>query len=168
MPSRLSTAAVVFGLLLVPALALAGQKWQPYVNDRFGVRADIPQGWVSGQPPENNDGLRWTSPDGTAQVAVWGGFQIEDGVDDAFKTVSAPNAGETITFKARGKQALVISGFKGENIFYRRLVLSCKNSVWNGVEITYPKAKKAEFDPIVSHIAASLKPGIGYNNPDCK
>ena len=58
MPSRLSTAAVVFGLLLVPALALAGQKWQPYVNDRFGVHADIPQGWVSGQPPENNDGLR--------------------------------------------------------------------------------------------------------------
>ena len=40
----------------------------------------------------------------------------------------------------------MISGFKGENIFYRRLVLSCKNSVWNGVEITYPKAKLSYDD----------------------
>ena len=51
---------------------------------------------------------------------------------------------------------------------YRRLVLSCKDTVWNGVEISYPKAQKQAFDPLVSHIAASLKPGIGFNNPDCK
>ena len=168
MPSKCPTLAVAVVLLCAPALALAGQQWQPYVNDRFGVHADVPQGWASGNPPENNDGLTFTSPDGTAQVAVWGSFQADDSLDNAFATESAPNDGETITYKTRGKQSLVISGVKGETIFYRRLVLSCRNSVWNGVEITYPKAKKAAFDPLVGHIAASLKPGVGYNNPDCK
>ena len=148
--------------------AFAGQQYQHYFNDRFGVSADVPQGWSRGNPPENDDGLRWTSPDGAAEVAVYGGFQVLDSLEEALRTEADLGDGATTTYKAMGKHGFTISGLKGDKIIYRRSLLSCKDGVWNSVEIIYPKAQKAVFDPIVAHIAASLKPGTGYNNADCK
>ena len=155
-------------LLASTALAFAGQQYQTYFNDRFGVTADVPHGWTSGDEPANNDGLRWTSPDGAAEVAVYGGFQVLDSLEEAFGTQADLGDGATTTYKAKGKHGLTVSGVKGDKIIYRRSILSCKDTVWNTVEITYPKAQKAAFDPIVTHIAASLKPGTGLSNADCK
>jgi len=155
-------------LLASTTLAIAGQQYQSYFNDRFGVTADVPQGWTSGEAPDNNDGLTWTSPDGTAQLAIYGGFQVLDSLEEAFGIQADLGDGATTTYKAKGKHGLTVSGLKGDKIVYRRSLLSCKDTVWNTVEITYPKAQKAAFDPIVAHVAASLKPGTGFSNGDCK
>lgn len=155
-------------LLAGTSLAWAGQQYQSYFNDRFGVSADVPRGWTSGAEPDNSDGLRWTSPDGTAEVAVYGGFQVLDSLEEAFGSQADLGTGAVTTYKAKGKHGLTVSGLKDDKIIYRRSLLSCKDTVWNTVEITYPKAQKAAFDPIVAHIAASLKPGTGFSNADCK
>jgi hypothetical protein len=52
-------------------------------------------------------------------------------------------------------------------IFYRKALISCKDIVWNDVEIVYPAEDKAKYDSLVAHIAASLRPGSGYD-AQCK
>jgi hypothetical protein len=51
--------------------ALAGA-WKSYVNERFGAAADVPADYKAGEAPENDDGLTFTSPEGDAQILIWG------------------------------------------------------------------------------------------------
>jgi hypothetical protein len=50
----------------------------------------------------------------------------------------------------------VISGMRGQTVFYRKVVVSCKDQVMNRVSIEYPLARKQQFDALVAHVAASL------------
>ena len=106
--------AFLFPLLIVAAIGpAAAQAWQTYVNERFGTTADVPAGWHAGEPPENGDGLRFTSPDGSASVAVFGSLQTFDTIDETIAIDEAPDEGETITYKHRGDRDLVVSGTSG-------------------------------------------------------
>jgi hypothetical protein len=160
------------GLLAVTALisfstgALAGL-WQTYVNERFGATAEVPATWHAGTPPENGDGLEFTSPDGQASIIVSGILNIDDTLDEAFGSEETPLDGETITYRHRGKHSLVVSGTKGDRIFYRKSILSCHDQVWNSVSIEYPAAQKQAFDAIVTHVAGSLKPGPSLQVAEC-
>ncbi len=80
---------------------------------RFGTTADVPEGWRAGPPPENNDGLVFTSPDGKAELIISGSLNIEDDLDVAFKFYETPQQGEMITYKRRAGNAITISGTKG-------------------------------------------------------
>jgi hypothetical protein len=144
----------------------AEDAYRTYHNARFGVSADIPRDWRAGRPPENGDGLQFTSPDGTATITVSGGYRIADSVAEALNSEQAPDEGETVTYQTRGPRMAVISGMRGQTIFYRKVVLSCNDQVMNRVSIEYPLARKQQFDALVSHVAASLQGGPGVD--ECK
>jgi hypothetical protein len=156
---------VAFFLFLFATAAQAGG-WQTYRNDRFGATADIPAGWRMGEAPENDDGRVFTSPDGRATITVSGIFVALPRFQE-FAIMTKPGDGETIDYKRQGRDWLVVSGRKGDRIFYRRSLLSCGATVWNSVYLDYPAAEKASFDPIVAHIAGSLRGGKGYGT-DCR
>ncbi len=161
--------AFVFLLLVLAVIGpAAAQAWQTYVNERFGATADVPAGWQAGEPPANGDGLRFTSPDGSASVAVFGSLQTFDTIDETIAIYETPDEGETITYKHRGDRDLVVSGTRDGRIFYRRWILSCGGTVWNGVSIEYPAAEKAAYDPVVTHIAHSLRAGTGWQVETCE
>jgi hypothetical protein len=44
-------------------------------------------------------------------------------------------------------------------------ILDC--GVWSNLSIEYPARDKLGYDPLVVRVAASLKPGHGYDNPNC-
>jgi serine/threonine-protein kinase len=134
----------------------AQDAYRTYHNDRFGVSADVPRDWRAGRSPDNGDGLKFTSPDGTATIIVSGGYRIADSVAEALNSEQAAAEGETITYQTRAPRMAVVSGMRGETIFYRKVVLSCKDQVMNRVSIEYPLARKQQFDALVSHLAASL------------
>lgn len=76
----------VFNLILALILALAAApvfaaEWGHYVNDRFGVEADVPPGFVAGEPPVNGDGLRFSTP--TARLSIYGSLIVEREFMDA-------------------------------------------------------------------------------------
>ena len=62
----------------------------------------------------------------------------------------------------RGQRSLVQSGLRGDMIFYKCSLLTCKDQVWNNLIIEYPGARKKEFDALVAHVAGSLRGGRGY------
>lgn len=141
--------------------ARAAQAYTSYFNERFGTTADRPADWKPGRAPENGDGLRFSSPDGKAFVSVSGTLQTFDIVTE-YLDIIAEEKGATITLEKRGPRSLVQSGVRGEVIFYKKSLLTCKDQVWNNLVIEYPAARKLEFDALVTHVAASLKGGPGY------
>jgi hypothetical protein len=155
-------------VLLAAGAAAATAEWKTYVNERFGTTADVPADWRAGEPPENGDGLRFTSPDGTASVAVFGSFQTFDTIAEAMAIYETPEDDETVTYRHRDKRALVVSGASDGTIFYRRWILSCGDTVWNGVSIEYPAADKAAYDALVAHVARSLRAGTGWQVDSCE
>ncbi len=152
--------------LSAPAVGHAAS-WQTYVNDRFGSTADVPADWRGGEAPANDDGLRFTSPDGQAWIIVSGGLHVWDTIGEAMSILETPNDGEQITYRHLETRLLVISGLKRDRIFYRKSILSCHDMVWNSVAIEYPSAKKQIFDPIIAQVAKSLRPGKSLQVVEC-
>jgi len=164
--------AALLGLTLVISLAAlapghAEEKYRTYRNERFGVTADVPRDWKPGPPPENGDGLRFTSPDGAASISVSGSFNIGDTVAEALENEQLADDGETITYRDKRERMSVVSGTRGTVIFYRKAILSCGDQIVNRVAIEYPAARKAAFDALVTHVALSLRGGRGFQTENC-
>ena len=132
-------------LTLCSSMALAAS-WRSYHNERFGATADVPADWRAGEPPENGDGLAFTSPDGRATITVYGGLNISGSLAEVLATRAAPNDGETVTYIHRDRHGVVVSGTRGDVIFYRKSIFACRNQVWDSVSIEYPAAEKKAYD----------------------
>jgi hypothetical protein len=135
----------------------AASPWSVYVNDRYGTSADTPAGWVEQPAPDNDDGRVFKRRDGRATLIVNGGFVSEDTPAAAIESRAQPEEGERVTLSKKSARSVTVSGFKGDQIFYRHMILTCSDQVWNHVEFIYPAAEKAAFDPLVAHVAASLR-----------
>lgn len=159
--------AVLFAAVLFLSGSAQAGLWQTYVNDRFGATADVPANWKAGEPPANNDGQAFTSPDGRASITVSGILNVDDTVAEAFASREEAFDGETITYKHRDKHSVIVSGTKGDRIFYRKSILACRDQVWDSVSIEYPAAQKQAFDSIVSRVAGSLKAGRSWQVAEC-
>lgn len=155
-------------LALILASAALAQDWRAYTNPRFGTRAEVPRDWTMGPAPENDDGRVFTAPDGRATVTVYGSLHVFDSIDEALKIYETPQPGETLTYTQRGPRTITVSGTRGERIFYRKAILSCRDRIWNGVAIEYPAAQKRDFDALVTRVAKSLRGGQGYQVKTCR
>ena len=58
--------------------------------------------------------------------------------------------------------SIVLSGTRGDKVFYTRHLMSHRNELENAFRITYPASLAATYDPIVARIAKSLKAGRGF------
>jgi hypothetical protein len=146
--------SVLAGAAIVAARA---ETMRLYANPRFGAIAEVPGDWRADPPPENGDGQRFTSPDGLATITISGILNIGDTVEAAMREEEQPGAGETITYRQRSGRALITSGTRGSEIFYRKSLLVCGDRIWNHVSLEYPAAQKAHYDSLVARIAGSLR-----------
>jgi hypothetical protein len=159
--TRAILASIVLGSIAGAAWA---ETWRTYANPRFGVSAQVPSDWTMGPEPANGDGRVFTAPDGSAEIIV-SGILSALSRDQEFSIRTAPNPGETITYKAVRGAVVVVSGTRGDKIFYRKSVLHC--GIWNDVSIEYPAGEKTKYDALVVHVAASLAPGRGDAHLPC-
>jgi serine/threonine-protein kinase len=150
---------MICSLVVCASLAQAMPSWRRYANDRYAVSADAPADWRAQPPPDNDDGQVFLSPDGRAQLIINGGFMMEANAAQALDALARPREGERVVYAKRGARALSLSGTGGDKIFYRRTILTCSDQVWNNIEITYPASEKSAYDPLVTHIANSLRGG---------
>lgn len=154
--------------LLVAVLCAGGasaETWRTYQNPRFGTIGQYPAGWTMGPAPENDDGRVFTSPDGGANLTI-SGIRFMQSRTEEFAILLQPHDGETIVYRRQGPDWVVVSGTNGDRIFYRKSLLTC--GVWNDMSLDYPAADKARFDPIVAHVAASLKGTRGADGTPCR
>jgi hypothetical protein len=159
-------AAAAIVRTVAPVMAIADD-WRAYHNERYGTTIDYPDFFKAGPPPANNDGLAFKSPDG-AEFSVFASYNALDFDLTGFQDFIVKNldAGEVITYQARGDDWFVISGTKGsDGVFYERHLLSHGKQMTEGFVISYPARLKQKYDPIVTRMSKSFRSGAGFQTP---
>src|SRR5262249_12068590 len=102
-----------------------------------GEEAPIPPTWYrqignSNLPTRTGNGKRFLSPDGSSSLAVY-----------AFSTASEPIAShmqsvafakdEMPTYLLGERNWIVVSGTKGDRIFYRKATIACGGKAWHHI-----------------------------------
>ena len=134
--------------------------WKTYTNERFGFSVCYPSDLLQLEAaPDNNDGQTFVGSNG-AKIAAWGSWNatdwtLADSVREDEKSL-ASEAGK-VTYKVIRGGFYVISGRKGDQIFYKRTVLA--NGKFSAVELTYPAADNALWNAISARVSQCFKPG---------
>ena len=87
---------------------------------------------------------------------------MEATTEETRARMAKPEIGTTITYEKHRPKWIVDSGTKGDRIFYEKRILTCDDTIWNDLRIEYPEADKQKYEALVTHVAASLHPGGGW------
>lgn len=146
-------------LLLLPASAVKAQ------HDRGGAydyRSIIPPDWTTTRPRQ--DVRRFISPDRSAWLSLYAVPVGRESVRDHIEGLKRHFGPGVVTYERGGKTWLVLSGFKGSRIFYRKAMLACGGRAWHYLEFQYPRSEKRAFDEFVTRASDALK---AYSNAGC-
>ena len=80
---------------------------------------------------------------------------------DSFKRWLIANAGgyDEVTYRPRGRSWFVLSGYRGDQIYYEKVMFSCRGRIVTVFAITYPIARRPLFDPVVERMEDNFRPG---------
>ena len=161
-PATFLTAFLVGLSLVTPAPEAAAETWKLYVNARYGTAAEYPADrFHPGRPPDNGDGQSFRAEDG-AELAIFAGLNIDDDTPAKYEAFlrSGSSDYKDVTYRATGSNWLVLSGHRGDSIFYEKYIFAKGKDVdvIHGLVMTYRRATKAVYDPIVARMAQSLRP----------
>ncbi len=155
---------VLAGLwLLAPVPQAAAETWKLYVNDRFGTAAEYPADrFHPGRPPDNSDGQSFTADDGAA-LAIFAHLNVDNDKPAHYEAVLRSGSSDYsggVTYRATGSNWLVLSGYRGDLIFYEKYIFAKGKDidVIHAMVVTYRRDTKAIYDPIAARMAKSLRP----------
>ena len=104
---------------------------------------------------DNGDGITLTAADG-ARLAVYGtnnvnGFTPRQWLDDA-----AASEEGTVTYRRSGANFAVMSGTRGNRIFYERALFGDRSGVVHAYVLEYPRRLQGRYGPIIARLSSSL------------
>jgi hypothetical protein len=110
-------------------------------------------------------GRTFQSKDGRAWLQAAAFANIDKASLAAYKARAATSYVKArITYDRLADEFFVLSGFRGKDIFYERVIFSCGGKVINVWTLTYPATARATYDRIVEEIARSFRPVAGREN----
>jgi hypothetical protein len=144
--------------------AKAAESWTTYKNSRFGYSLSYPSSVFKPQPPnENGDGQSFLSGDGKSKIAVYGTVNDEHFTPAQYReTILKEFAGyNQIDYSPKGKTWFVLSGIRGDMIYYQKVMFSCRDNVINALSVTFPRAEKKFYEGLVEVMEDNVRPGVG-------
>jgi hypothetical protein len=141
--------------------AQSQQAWASYKNPRFGYTLSYPSGVFTPQPPAaNGDGQSFLSTDGRAKLVVYGAQNSENFTPSKYRETILREFGgyDQMDYSPTGKTWFVLSGFRGENIYYQKVMFSCGGGVINVLSVTFPRAEKKFYEGLVETMEDNFKP----------
>ncbi|PXX46855.1 hypothetical protein [Undibacterium pigrum] len=135
--------------------------YKTYVNGRYGFSIDYPDYLIPQGEAANGDGQVFLSKDGEAELRVYARACIDDWDTTPAEFLKKAETekvkeGRVISYRAKGKGFAVVSGTKGKQIFYDKLLTTgnwCTFFQWN-----YAASNKEKYDEATRLIANSFKP----------
>jgi hypothetical protein len=158
---RSALACVALALVVLPAGAGAS-RWALQTDPDLGFRYSYPAEVFS---PIENDGKPYfhyfASPSSEAKFLVGGWNNGKGQSPEGLKRWLIENVGgyDETTYRPRGRSWFVLSGYRGDSIYYEKVMFSCGGSLVNVFAITYPVDQRNIFDPIVERMEDTFRPG---------
>lgn len=152
-------AAIAF---VAVAAEAQNSNWRTYVNARFGSRIDYPVDVFTPEPPpENGDGLRFTARDG-ATFAISAAYNVTpdtpQSLEYSLRHPNSPAEAEfaNVTYRLLRGNILVLSGFRGDQVYYDKFVFTKDAQTIHHFAIVYPATAKSTYDSIVERMSKSM------------
>ena len=170
---------IVLGALLVitpPAFAAIGQSgkelgdWTSYRNAKHGFMLAYPTALFAPDPErESEDGRAVVSTDGRARLLV-GAFVNQESTDlKAYREflLAESYSGATLDYAPVRDKWFILSGLRGNEVFYERVTFTCGGRIINSWAMLYPVSERRTYDRVVERVAKSYSPGAGARG-DCE
>ena len=141
-------------LLAVPLLVAAAPR---YSNPRYGFSLEVPTGFRPQEESANGDGRVFHSSDGQAEIRVYGSNNVTDEKVGTLAASHLRQCSGTVAYKAQGKNWFVLSWTEKGRVSYLKGWVG--SGSLNYLSVAYPKAQAKRYDPIVTRIEASFRPG---------
>ncbi|NVN88141.1 MAG: hypothetical protein HXX15_18835 [Rhodopseudomonas sp.] len=137
--------------------AAGAPRWTSYANARFGTIVDYPADIFSviDPPPENNDGRRFHSSDGRAELSIYASYNAMDNTPKSYLEEYVDHQGAT--YKQVTANFFAVSGKRGNDIYYQRCNF-IRDTV-HCMSLNYPADQASTYDAIVTRISKSLRAG---------
>jgi hypothetical protein len=116
----------------------------------------VPSDWTLLPEDTQTHERRFVSPSGDAWLSLYarpaGGTSIQ-----AHMAAVRQREHEQITYERQGPTWIVVSGYIGDRIFYRKAMLACGGQSWHQLAFEYPTAKKVAFHKLVTRASYALQ-----------
>lgn len=111
----------------------------------------------------NDDGRAFLSPDGRARLLVGTFENSADFTLNGYRDYLIANsyAGAKVDYKRTADKWFVISGTRGDTMFYERVTFTCGGKLVNSWAMLYPVAERRRYDRVVEAVARSYHAGSG-------
>ena len=138
-----------------------------YTNSRFGYTINVPDFLVKQPEAQNGSGTNFVSTDGKVTLTVWGSYfpatMSEASTLSGYYQYVGSNLSYTPTYKTKGSNFFVYTGYEGSDIVYQRHILK-SDLTENTFVIKYPSSMRDELYDVVTHISKTFKSGVGADS----
>ena len=115
----------------------------------------VPPGWTEVYKDAATRTRRFRSADGAVHMTT-SQTRSNPGERAREQDAIARRPDEAITYQRRAPSWIAVSGYRGDDIFYRKSNLACGGRRWNNVEFVYPRADKTRLDATVTAVARGM------------
>lgn len=134
-------------------------EYQQYQNQRFDYQVQYPARILTPQEaPANGDGRTFQSPEGQIVMQVYGHHNtLSESLKERYQEMLQKHSDspqEKITYHKKDNHFFVISGYRGNWVFYRKTILD--NNQFKTLEFSYHRSFQPKFDAIVAEVANSF------------
>ena len=132
---------------------LAGQRtYRTYSNARYGFSIAYPAGLLIPQgEPDNGDGQKFLSKDGSASLLAFGSNRLDRSLRDEYQSAQE---NRNVTYKILRADMFVVSGTENGKIFYQKTLQ--RGDVFKTFIIEYDESDRATYDAVTSRVARSF------------
>ena len=148
-------------LAAMSSVAAATPPWTYERDPSLGFQFSYPRDLFDRTEGDGKPSFHYfVSKDADAKLIV-GAWNNEAGQTPAeFKRwLEANTAGyEEQTYVPHGRSWFVTSGYRGDDIYYEKVMFSCSGGVVNVMAISYPKSSRHFYDPVVERMEDGFRP----------
>jgi hypothetical protein len=154
-------AGAALTLAVLPAGGAAA-RWALQSDPELGFRYSYPAEVFS---PLKGDGKPYfhyfASPSSDAKFMVGAWDNARGQSPEGLKRWLIENVGgyDETTYRPKGRSWFVLSGYRGDTIYYEKVMFSCGGSLVNVFAVTYPVEQRNTYDPIVERMEDTFRPG---------
>ena len=135
--------------------------WTTREDSHFGYSYSYPRELFAEIDGERPSFHYFQSPQTEAKflAGAWDNEKGENPGDFKQWMLTHADGYEDVTYEPRGRSWFVVSGYRGDQIYYEKVIFSCSGRIVNILAIAYPEARRELFDPIVERMEDHFKGG---------